>query len=116
MLNRLESFCARSDHRTPPTGVAPSSTVLIVGRVITGIGGAGIATGGYAILTVVARPELRPMFTGLVTTVYSIGNVVGSSMGGAFAEHTTWRWCFYVNLPVGGTAGAIILLFFRSSN
>ena len=116
MLNRLDSLCARSDHRIPPTGVAPSSTVLIVGRAITGIGGAGIATGGYAILAVVVRPELRPIFTGLVTTMYSIGNVVGPIMGGAFAEHSTWRWCFYVNLPFGGTAGAIILLFFKSSN
>ena len=96
--------------------MAPSSTVLIVGRAITGIGGAGIATGGYAILTVVARPELRPIFTGLVTTVYSIANVIGPIMGGAFAERTTWRWCFYVNLPFGGTSGLIIFLFFRSQN
>lgn len=35
-------------------------------------------------------------------------------MGGAFAEHTTWRWCFYVNLPFGGTSGVIIFLFFKS--
>lgn len=78
------------------------------------MGGAGIATGGYAILTVIASPDLRPIFTGLVTTVYSIANVIGPIMGGAFAEHSTWRWCFYVNLPFGGTAGVIIFLFFRS--
>ncbi|CAD6582685.1 MAG: hypothetical protein ASARMPRED_001033 [Alectoria sarmentosa] len=104
----------QTDRRISPTGVAPSSTVLIVGRAITGVGGAGIATGGYAILTVVARPEVRPIFTGLVTTVYSIANVIGPIMGGAFAEHSTWRWCFYVNLPFGGTAGVIIFLFFGS--
>lgn len=97
-------------------GLAPSSTVLIVGRAITGVGGAGIATGGYAILTVVARPEVRPIFTGLVTTIYSIANVIGPIMGGAFAEHATWRWCFYINLPFGGTSGVIIFLFFRSQN
>ncbi|KAL8933075.1 MAG: hypothetical protein Q9216_006533 [Gyalolechia sp. 2 TL-2023] len=95
-------------------GVAPSSTVLIIGRAITGVGGAGIATGGYAILTVVARSELRPIFTGLVTTVYSIANVVGPIMGGAFAEHASWRWCFYINLPFGGVSGIIIFFFFRS--
>lgn len=78
------------------------------------MGGAGIATGGYAILAVVARPELRPIFTGLVTTIYSIANVIGPIIGGVFAEHTTWRWCFYVNLPFGGTSGVIIFLFFRS--
>lgn len=95
-------------------GVAPSSTVLIVGRAITGVGGAGIATGGYAILTVVVRPELRPVFTGLVTSVYSIANVIGPIMGGAFAQRTTWRWCFYVNLPFGGTSALFIFLFFQS--
>ncbi|KAL8788425.1 MAG: hypothetical protein Q9195_007304 [Heterodermia aff. obscurata] len=95
-------------------GVAPSSTVLIIGRAITGVGGAGIATGGYAILTVVARSELRPIFTGLVTTVYSIANVIGPIMGGAFAEHASWRWCFYINLPFGGVSGVIIFLFFKS--
>lgn len=95
-------------------GIAPSSTVLIIGRAITGVGGAGIATGGYAILTVVVQPELRPIFTGLVTTVYSIANVIGPIMGGAFAEQATWRWCFYVNLPFGGTTALVIFLFFKS--
>ncbi|KAL9597090.1 MAG: hypothetical protein Q9219_005373 [cf. Caloplaca sp. 3 TL-2023] len=79
-------------------GIAQSSTVLIVGRAITGVGGAGIATGGYAILTVIATPEQRPIYTGFVTTIYSIANVIGPIMGGAFAEHTTWRWCFYDKL------------------
>lgn len=61
------------------------------------------------------RPELRPIFTGLVTTVYSIANVIGPIIGGAFAEHTTWRWCFYVNLPFGGTSALVIFLLFQSS-
>lgn len=80
------------------------------------MGGAGIATGGYAILTVVATPKVRPIYTGLVTTVYSLANVVGPIMGGAFAEHVTWRWCFYVNLPFGGASGLIIFLFYESRN
>ena len=105
---------AGADDFDPPIGVAPSSTVLIIGRAITGVGGAGIATGGYAILAVIVRPGLRPIFTGLVSTVYSIANVIGPIMGGAFAEHITWRWCFYVNLPFGGTSAVIILLFFKS--
>lgn len=58
--------------------------------------------------------ELRLIFTGQVTTVYSIANVIGATTRGAFAEHTTRRWCFYFNLPFGGTSALIILLFFRS--
>ncbi|KAF2146413.1 uncharacterized protein K452DRAFT_305347 [Aplosporella prunicola CBS 121167] len=95
------------------SGVAPNSTVLIVGRAITGAGGAGIATGGYAILSIIVRPQIRPIFTGLITTVYSIANVLGPILGGVFAEQTTWRWCFYVNLPFGGASGLIIFLLFH---
>ncbi|KAL8707510.1 MAG: hypothetical protein Q9225_007740 [Loekoesia sp. 1 TL-2023] len=112
----LALFCVGIDLvRTQPSiiGVAPSSTVLIIGRAITGVGGAGIATGGYAILTVVARPESRPIFTGFVNTVYCVASVIGPIMGGAFAEHVTWRWCFYINLPFGGTSGVIVFLFFK---
>lgn len=65
-------------------------------------------------MTVIVRPELRPIFTGLVTTVYSMANVIGPIMGGAFAEHTTWRWCFYVNLPFGATSALVIFFFFKS--
>ncbi|KAF2151726.1 major facilitator superfamily protein [Myriangium duriaei CBS 260.36] len=96
-------------------GVSPSSTVLIVGRALTGIGAAGIATGGYAIMSVVIRPDKRPIFTGLVTTIYSIANFVGPILGGLFAEHFTWRWCFYISLPVGGASAVIIFVFFRRS-
>ena len=65
-------------------------------------------------MTVIIQPEQRPIFTGLVNTVYSVANVIGPILGGTFAEHTTWRWCFYVSLPIGGTAGLVIFLFFRS--
>lgn len=94
-------------------GVAPSSIVLIVGRAITGAGAAGIATGGYAIMPIVLPPKLRPIFTGLVTTVYSIAEAVGPIVGGAFAGNVTWRWCFYVNLPLGAVAGFTMLFFFQ---
>lgn len=64
-------------------------------------------------MSVTARPQLRPIFTGLVTTVYSIASVIGPILGGVFAEQTTWRWCFYVNLPFGGTSALIVFLLFR---
>lgn len=94
-------------------GVAPNSTVLIIGRAIMGVGGAGIASGGYAILGVVVRPQLRPIFTGFITTIYSVANVLGPIIGGIFTQRMTWRWCFYINLPIGGTAAIIIFLLFR---
>ncbi|MCJ1342025.1 hypothetical protein MMC31_000205 [Peltigera leucophlebia] len=95
-------------------GVAPSSTALIVGRAIAGLGVAGIGTGAYTIIAFVAEPKKRPMFTGIIGMSYGIASVVGPLIGGVFSDKVSWRWCFYFNLPIGGVSALIILLFFQS--
>ncbi|KAK2765439.1 hypothetical protein FQN54_008288 [Arachnomyces sp. PD_36] len=94
--------------------VAPSSIVLIVGRAITGLGAAGIGTGAYTIIAFVAEPHKRPMFTGFVGMSFGIASAVGPLIGGAFSEHVSWRWCFYINLPVGGASALLILFLFKT--
>ena len=95
-------------------GVAPSSTALIVGRAVAGLGAAGIGSGTYTIIAFSASPKTRPMFTGIIGAAYGIAAVVGPLVGGALADKVTWRWCFYINLPIGGISALIILVFFKT--
>jgi MFS family permease len=94
--------------------VAPNSTAFIVGRAINGLGAAGIGTGAYTIIAFVAEPSRRATYTGFVGMSFGVACVVGPLIGGVFADQVTWRWCFWINLPVGGLSALIILLFFQA--
>ncbi|KAL2842137.1 major facilitator superfamily domain-containing protein [Aspergillus pseudodeflectus] len=94
--------------------IAQNSITLIVGRAISGIGAAGISSGSYTILAFSVRPEQRPAMTGLLGASFAVASVAGPLIGGAFTEHSTWRWCFWINLPIGGLAAALIIFFFTT--
>lgn len=74
-------------------GAAPSSTALIVGRAIAGLGAGGLFSGGLLIIAHTVPLQKRPIYTGLVGGMYGIASVAGPLLGGVFTDsYLTWRW------------------------
>ncbi|PYH97698.1 MFS general substrate transporter [Aspergillus ellipticus CBS 707.79] len=95
-------------------GTAPNSVALIIGRAIAGVGSAGLFSGSLLIIAQTAPLERRPIYTASITFMYGVASVTGPLMGGMFTDHVTWRWCFYINLPVGGLTILFIYLCFTA--
>ncbi|KAI0387382.1 MFS general substrate transporter [Hypomontagnella monticulosa] len=89
---------------------ANSSPAFIVGRFIAGFGGAGVSTGTITIVSNSAPLEKRAGLLGFTLGFNLLGIVLGPLIGGAFTSYVTWRWCFYINLPIGAVAALTILV------
>ncbi|KAI0460276.1 MFS general substrate transporter [Xylaria acuta] len=96
-------------------GAAPNSIVFIVGRAIAGLGGAGIFSGVTIIMITMVPLRKRPMFQGLFGTIFGLASVLGPLVGGALTDAVTWRWCFYINLPIGAVAIVCIVFILKPS-
>ncbi|KFG87985.1 putative efflux pump antibiotic resistance protein [Metarhizium anisopliae] len=92
--------------------VAPNSMTLIIGRAVAGMGSAGIFAGALTILAYTVPLEKRPIYSGLIGSMWGISSVAGPLLGGVFTDRLSWRWCFYINLPVGLVTVAVITFFF----
>ncbi|XP_014551206.1 hypothetical protein COCVIDRAFT_42471 [Bipolaris victoriae FI3] len=88
---------------------APSSKALIVGRVISGIGGAGVSPGAFLLITFLVPMQSRPKYIGSLGSVFGITSILGPILGG-YLTSITWRWCFWINLPVGVISIVLLVL------
>lgn len=82
-------------------GVSRSSYVFITGRAIAGAGAAGLLNGSLTIAASIVPFERQPRLIGTMVGLSQLGLVLGPLLGGVFTSYPGWRWCFYINLPIG---------------
>ncbi|WP_296659290.1 MDR family MFS transporter [Paraburkholderia sp.] len=94
-------------------GIAQNMMQLIVLRALQGIGGGGLMVVTMAAIGDVIPPAQRGKYQGMFGGVFGLATVVGPLLGGFLVENLSWRWIFYINLPLGAVALAVIGAVFR---
>ena len=86
------------------SGLSHSMLQLILFRAIQGLGGGGLMVGAQTILGDVVSPRERGRYMGLFMAMFGVTTVIGPLIGGLFVEYASWRWIFYINIPIGAVA------------
>lgn len=94
-------------------GCAWNMTGLIAARTVQGVGAGGIFALVYIILADVSRPENRGRTLSRASSVWGIASVLGPTLGGIIVTYGSWRWVFFINLPLGGISLWGISKYFR---
>ncbi|MCS2162347.1 MFS transporter [Scandinavium sp. H11S7] len=97
-------------------GLAQNMTQLVLMRALQGLGGGGLMVISMAAVADVIPPADRGRYQGLFGGVFGLATVIGPLIGGFIVQHTSWRWIFYINLPLGLFALLVIGTVFHSTN
>ena len=91
-------------------GLSQNMAELVAFRALQGIGGGGIFPLAIATVGTLVPPRDRGRYQGLIGATFAAGSIIGPAIGGLIVDNTSWRWVFFVNLPVGAIALAVVAL------
>ena len=95
-------------------GLAQGMTELILFRALQGLGAGGLIVVTLAVVGDIIPPRERGRYQGYFGAVFGVSTIIGPLLGGFFVDNLTWRWIFYVNVPIGVVALAVIAVAFRT--